>query len=83
MRWRAGPVEKKWAGTRWFWAAGKKRERERERAGEMVFWAAGKKRKEKRKRRDGPAGLKRRGEKRKAFPFLKRFKRIQFKFKLI
>ena len=57
---RAG--ERRWAGAGWFWAAGKKRERERERAGEMVFWAAGKKRKEKRKRRDGPAGLKRRGE---------------------
>jgi len=78
---RAG--ERRWASAGWFWAAGKKRERERERAGEMVFWAAGKKRKEKRKRRDGPTGLKRRGEKRKASPFLKRFKHIQFKFKLI
>ena len=60
------------------WAGGKEVGRRK-----MVFRAAGKKRKEKRKRRDGPAGLKRRGEKRKAFPFLKRFKHIQFKFKLI
>ena len=61
--------ERRWAGAGWFWAAGKKRERERERAGEMVFWAAGKKRKEKRKIRDGPAGLNRRGEKGRLFHF--------------
>ena len=69
--WEAGLGRGKGVGRRVevFWAAGKKRERERERAGEMVFWAAGKKRKEKRKRRDGPAGLKWRGEKGRLFHF--------------
>ena len=62
---------RKGKGGRLGWAG------EREWAGAWRFWAAGK---EEKGEKNGPAGLKSRGGKRKAFLFLKGFKHIQFKF---